>query len=176
MPYCSSDMWLGESGDFHGRQIAKAAIETLLPEIEYYGVDEVVLVGGAGIMTQAGELKAMLPSRVNVSAVCDGCMLFSDLDGPTDPKDPTRSTDTETYLETGCDGTDPLLCPPETTLPTAVEFWNATDSLAKSVGSNVDCTGWLCLVDGNPIKAAKRTPLPLLAAQPLYDRAQFVAR
>ena len=161
-------MWLGESGNFHGRQIAKAAIETLLPEIEYYGVDEVVLVGGAGIM--------MLPSRVNVSAVCDGCMLFSDLDGPTDPKDPMRSTDVATYLETGCDGADPLLCPPETTLPAAVEFWNATDSLAESVGSNVDCTGWLCLVDGNPIKAAKRTPLPLLAAQPLYDRAQFVAR
>ena len=116
----------------------------------------------------------MLPSRVNVSAVCDGCMLFSDLDGPTDSTDSNESTEsTDTTL---CDGADPLLCPPEATLPAAVEFWNATDSLAQSVGPSVDCAGWLCLVDGNPIKAAKRAPLPLLAAQPLYDRAQFVAR
>lgn len=93
IPYCSSDLFLGECShdsqepldtapSFCGKSIARAAVAALVQEMHKYGADNVVLVGGAGIMTFVDELKGMMPQGAKVTAVCDGCILFDDLPSP----------------------------------------------------------------------------------------------
>lgn len=163
VPHCSSDLFLGECsadapGDaqFCGRSIAEAVVRQLLPEMATYGVDEVVLVGGAGVMTYASSLRDILPQTATVSAVCDGCVLFDDLAPLTEP--PT------------CE--DAFSCTPDRTLPAGVDLWGA--SLDEA------CGGWRCLLStagqgSLGLVAATSAKLPLLAQQPLYDSKTFSA-
>lgn len=116
-----------------------------------------MLVGGAGIMNYVGKLRDMMPSGAKVSAVCDGCVLFDDL--------PSSSQ------VSSC--SDAFACPPEETLPKAVNLWKASLDDA--------CGGWRCLLStralgqsGAVARAAKE--LPLLAQHPLYDATIFSAR
>lgn len=159
IPYCSSDLFLGDcassrnsGGDssaspaFCGKSIATAAIRNLLPEMEKYGADRIFLVGGAGIMTYLEELRWLLPPSADARAVCDGCVLL------------------ESGMSGGCTGADAFSCAPRETLPQAVDLWKA--SLPQS------CKGWKCLTSSatEGAIALAASWMPVLAQHPLYDR------
>lgn len=166
VPYCSSDLFLGECSDsdvpgtnpvFCGKSIVKAAMTQLVMEMEKYVVDDVVLVGGAGIMSYIAELRDMLPSGARTTAICDGCVLFDDLPAH---KEPALCLDAYS-------------CTPDRTLPAGVALWGA--ELSSS------CGGWRCLLStrsqGNHTLVARAAvSLPLLAQQPLYASTAFSAR
>mmetsp|Transcript_18570 Transcript_18570/g.41169 ORF Transcript_18570/g.41169 Transcript_18570/m.41169 type:complete len:401 (+) Transcript_18570:142-1344(+) len=160
IPSCSSDLFLGkcegseadESGPkFCGKTIAKAAIRNLLPEINHYGAAQIILVGGAGIMTYISELAAMLPTTAVVSAVCDGCAI--------------QGLGKSEAADSDCSDSDS--CAPDTTLSLGVPLWRS--DLPAS------CGGWECLLskpsDGLIQRAAGQ--VPLLVQQPLYDAKVF---
>jgi len=158
VPYCSSDLFMGEcegnDGEgphFCGKNIAKAAIRTLLPFMEKYNAEDIILAGGAGVMTYVEELRAMLPSSARVSALCDGCVLFDE------PASEAVSR---------CSGADAFSCTPDATLPAAVELWNASLQSWRSLLSNATA--------GATAHAASQ--MNLLAQHPQYDDKSFSAR
>jgi len=146
---------------FCGRSIAENTLKSLLPEMAAYGADNIVLVGGAGVMTYVNELVDILPSSARVSAVCDGCVLFDDA-----------------LSEVGgasgaCNANDAFSCTPDQTLPSAVQLWGA--------GLQESCGGWSCLLSSealgqNGLVARTSAQLPLMAQHPLYDGYAYRAR
>lgn len=172
VPYCSSDLFLGEcdsaSGSelhpFCGKSIAESVLRSLLPEMAAYGADSIVLVGGAGLMSYVDELVDILPSSAQVSAVCDGCILLDDA---------LQAQDGQARGSAACEVGDAFACTPDRTLPSAVELWGAT--LATS------CGGWRCLLStvtpGQPGLVARTAgKIRLLAQHPLYDARAYQAR
>ena len=163
VPHCSSDLFLGnrslEDGApfFRGRSIAFAAIDGLHAQMKASAAEgplRVVIAGGAGVMLLLDELRDRLPLGAQVSAVCDGCVLYDD----------DQSSDS------ACTSVDAFSCPPSKTLPQAIELWHAAASLESA------CTdGWRCLLDAPKRVKARPTPPPLLAQQPLYDAATIRA-
>lgn len=169
VPHCSSDIFLGECDgasdselpSFCGKSIAKNALRSLLPELAAYGADNIVIVGGAGVMSYIDELVDILPSTAKVSAVCDGCVLFDD------------ALPEASGAPSSCEAGDAFSCTPDKTLPAAVELWGA--SLPQ------ECGGWNCLLSTtaqgqNGLVARTAAQLPLLAQMPLYDTRAYRAR
>ena len=151
VPSCSSDLFVGRAHNFRGRAIALGAIAALRPMMDAAGADSVVISGGAGVMSLLPDLRAALPPRAIVSAVCDGCVLFDD------------ANETEAA---GCSADDSYSCRPAATLPRATRLWGSDASLAASCGSGV---GWRCLLDAPAHAVAKLGAPRVLAQQPLYD-------
>ena len=136
VPYCSSDMWLGNASaidlHFRGRAIAAAVMEDLasitfspvsVPTVYGPGpnqtrldkADSLTIVGNAGVMHQLGALAALVPSRPakQLKAICDGCVLPA--------VKPLVSV-----AERPC--TDALDCPPAAVLQQGLALWELTTS------------------------------------------------
>uniref|UniRef100_A0A7S0LV47 Uncharacterized protein n=1 Tax=Coccolithus braarudii TaxID=221442 RepID=A0A7S0LV47_9EUKA len=185
VPSCSSDLFLGEcegrtigsaidsNFKFCGKAIALAALRSLIPDMERYGADHVVLVSGAGVLTYIDELSALLPKSAAVSAVCDGCALFDSPPTHLPSSPPPALALHPLVLSPNSNCTDAFSCGPAETLPTAIKLWA---SQQKS-----ECGGWRCLLS-TPKQGAlgvigrAAAMMPLLAYHPLYDAAAFAAR
>ena len=160
VPYCSSDLFLGNSSGeqapfFRGRSIALGAIDSLRDEMLASAVNspgrslQVVIVGGAGVMLLMDDIRARLPPGADLSAVCDGCVLFDD------------GVQSDRAKPAPCKSGDAFSCTPSMTLPAATGLW------AASMGA---CgAGWRCLLDSPARVASGLKPPRLLAQQPLYD-------
>lgn len=172
VPYCSSDLFLGECADaqhdgesmvFCGRSIARAALRSLLPDMIRYGADEVVLSGGAGLMNLIPEMKETLAGvATKVVALCDGCVLLDDAPSIGNVVLATPAADPSTC-------SDAWACAPSMTLPAAIETWGAR--LDESCGS------WRCLLagPGGALELAAAA-MPLMARHPLYDVLALASR
>ena len=158
VPYCSSDMWLGNASaidlHFRGRAIAAAIMEDLasitfspvsVPTIYGPGpnqtrldeADSLTLVGNAGILHQLGNLAALVPSRPakQLKAICDGCVL---------PAVKPLVSVTERPCTSAAD------CPPPVVLQRGLHLWEPS-------------TSWQELQADSLLPAVK---LPLLVQQP----------
>ncbi|KAK3276631.1 hypothetical protein CYMTET_15311 [Cymbomonas tetramitiformis] len=173
VPYCSSDLFVGnstsrEAPHFRGQAIALAALTALSRDMHASAASapgkelNVVIVGGAGIMTQLSQLRAVLPSAAKVTAVCDGCVLFDDESADRAlSANPTQQDRNRTGNP--CNGGDAYSCLPRQTLPQAVKLWSALDAFGLCLD------GWRCLLDAPARLVAAHNSTPLLAQQPLYD-------
>ena len=189
IPHCSSDLFLGNSTSangppfFRGRSIAFAAIDALggpMRASADAGALHVVIAGGAGVMLLLDELRARLPTGAQLSAVCDGCVLYDDntaaaaaaaaasLAVASGAADGVGDRGGEGVGGSGaCTSEDAFSCPPSHTLPQALNLWGA--SSPSSLGS---CRGgWRCLLDSPSVVKGRPAPPRLLAQQPLYDAA-----
>jgi hypothetical protein len=173
VPYCSSDMWVGNSSAqaagvyFRGAAIARAVLEDLasmtfsnVPIPSQYGpgpnhtrLDEaasVALFGGAGIISQLRTLAALVPKkpRRKLRAVCDGCVISA--------IEPFVSTTTHPCTDHAAS------CPPSTVLKQGMAVWD------PSVGS----TAWRSLLAASLIDGIPLT-IPTMVQHPQYDEAQL---
>jgi len=131
IPYCSSDLWAGNSSNgvfyFQGLSIAQAAIQALidLPERWSLGLgDEVIIVGPSGIsviwealvraISNGAREKGKPPPKL--SFVCDGCTLLKKDLLPLHSLHPLGQTSSCT---TDSD------CPPYLGLPLGATLWGA---------------------------------------------------
>eukprot|EP01047_Picozoa_sp_COSAG01_P011291 COSAG01_NODE_493_length_16327_cov_5.632879_17_plen_588_part_01 len=87
VPSCSSDLWLGDAAHslggsggggrtfFRGRRILSAVLRQLARPLA--GADVLVIAGSAGVMAalHSPTVTALLPARLQVRLVCDGCLL-----------------------------------------------------------------------------------------------------
>lgn len=136
VPYCSSDMWLGnstgkDSGSFafRGRAIMAAVLEDLhshvfsvTPVPSQYGPGpnhtvladavQVVISGGPGVVAWLDASKLLLPSAADMRGICDGCLL---VDVP-----PLISTTAQPCTD------EAATCPVLEVLERGFPFWGAT--------------------------------------------------
>ena len=176
VPYCSSDMWVGNGSaagyQFRGLAIAKAVIEDLArgtfspsPVPTPFGpgpsgtrlaaADSITIIGGAGVMSQltgstGGALAALLPStpRRNLRLICDGCVL----------------PDVAPLVSVGsrpC--TTAADCPPRVVLRRGFALWGGDGGDAAASGAGL--ASWQALLASALLPALA---LPTLVQQPLY--------
>lgn len=176
VPYCSSDMWLGNSSGagpggfvFRGRAIMRAVLEDVAARVwtptsipTKYGpgpnntrlsnASQVMIAGKAGVMRWLDDLAALLPPkpRAGLRGICDGCVVV----------------DTAPLVDVGsrpC-GNDAATCPPQHVLQSGSKLWGLS---LPGGGSD-----WKSLLAG-PLLSSIRSPL--LVQHPQYDRAQLTS-
>ena len=170
VPYCSSDMWLGNTSDtasgihFRGRAILRAVAEDLasaqfsntsVPTIYGPGpnrtrldeADALAFVGGVGVSSQLAALVARSPPKPSkkLRAICDGCVLADVPPLVTPAQQP-------------CTGAAD--CPPAAVLQRGLTLW---DPAAAP-------DAWRALLGASLLRGLA---LPALVQQPQYDQAQL---
>ena len=53
----------------------RSVFRDLSPEFSKYGASDIVVVGGAGVLSMLPELRPLLPPSAMLHSVCDGCVL-----------------------------------------------------------------------------------------------------
>lgn len=120
IPDCSSDLFLGNNSvdgySFQGARIWREVFHELLTRSFFEGkpgplsaADDVIIMGGPGIMAQLDDIRTVIPSHMSLYAVCDACLLFDD-------------EMASIYSAKPC--TDVMKCPITSTLPIAWNVWN----------------------------------------------------
>ena len=174
VPYCSSDLWLGNRIEastlsFRGRAIVVAVLEdlkattfspTAIPTPEGPGpsktrfdqASSVTVVGGAGIISlftgaEGGPLAALIPPkpRAHLKLLCDGCVIA--------PVEPLISVDKQPC-------TSAADCPPSTVLQKGLSLWTSQPHAPE----------WRSLLADTLLRAVH---LPMLVQQQLYDATQL---
>jgi hypothetical protein len=176
VPSCTSDLFAGAGGSFAGRAVLEAALSQLFepappgegPAMAH--ADRVVLVGGAGVLAFVDELAERLlvlkqqfsrnaTARLDVFAVCDGCLLLGGLAPFAGP--PACASDAD--------------CPADVALP-------RLQALLTAAGGSLARPRWCAEADVSacflapalgPALARARTPV--LVQQMQYDAAQLLS-
>jgi hypothetical protein len=181
VPYCSSDLWLGNSTSkfgfqFKGRNILKAVIEDLLytPEtgtdddgetedkLRYNltGADQLVFSGGPGFVAQSSLVNSLLPSalRRKSTFVCDGCVLVN-----TPPLVSVHTKPCTSILD----------CPLNVTLKAGWKLWGAPALTCEGAEGEVKgaADSYGCLFMPQLLSLSKGTPV--MYQHPYYDAAQL---
>jgi hypothetical protein len=165
VPYCSSDLFLGNSTTggvhFRGAAVLAAAVGALLAlpgGASLALADEVLVVGGAGVVAQLPRIRARLlaakraagaPPALALWGVCDGCALLPELAPPPPP--PAGGA-------AAC--TTDANCPPGEALPKGVALWGAAPAAVPT---------WRALGARALLAAAAREGVPLLATARALD-------
>jgi hypothetical protein len=158
VPYCTSDLFLGNATagalHFRGARVFDAAVSALLAlpgRASLALADEVLVVGGAGVVAQLPRLRArLLATRgtrvppLSLWGVCDGCALLADLPPPPAPLPPQCTSDAD--------------CPPHEALPRGLALWGGASG-----------GDWRALTAPALLAAAARAGVPLLAAAQALD-------
>ena len=181
VPYCSSDMWLGNTStdelSFRGLAIATAVLQDLAsitfsptPVPTAFGpgpsntrldqADSITLVGGVGLVSaltgsDGGHLATFVPTRPRqrLKVVCDGCALV--------PVAPYRSV-----VAQPC--TSAADCPPASVLQRGLAVWRSHAPTPTTMPS----------IDWRDLLADRLLPavaLPMLTQQPQFDETQLKA-
>jgi hypothetical protein len=174
VPYCSSDLWLGNATSefgfhFRGRNIVKAVIEDLLlrPEtgqdddgetegklrFNFTGADQILMTGGPGLVAQSSFVNSLLPPRLKnkTNFVCDACVLL-------------ETSPLVSVQQKPCVGV--LDCPYNVSLKAAWNLWGAPNLSCKgSRGAVAD--PYSCLMMPQMLNLVKDTAV--LFQHPFYD-------
>jgi hypothetical protein len=173
IPYCSSDLFLGNTTangtHFRGAEILNSALTALLAlpnRSSLAFADEVFVVGGAGVISQLPRIRARLLAAKRAAVggggggggggapplllrgVCDGCALLPDLPGAPSPPRCERDND----------------CPPSEALPRGMALWGAGGG-----------PPWRSLAAPALLAATAAAGLPLLAFAQEFDAVALSA-
>lgn len=177
VPYCSSDLWLGNGGNhsgggfgFNGRNIIRAVLEDLQKVVpsghdddgeaegalryDLGAAESLLLAGGPGLAAQASFVASLLPANLSRAAamLCDGCVVLDQ--PPLVPVSAARPCSTA------------LDCPPAVALQAGWGLWGAVAAPECVHGDH------RCLLAPELLRYAPRS-LPLLVQHPLYDSTQL---
>jgi hypothetical protein len=194
VPSCSSDLWLGDAAHslggsggsgrtfFRGRRILSAVLRQLARPLA--GADVLVIAGSAGVMAalHSPTVTALLPARLQVRLVCDGCLLSAapplrsvaqqpcttDTDCP--PKEALVSPSSRSTDISAPHPTDKSISPrtDRCAQARAAPIWNSSALLGPG------CPGGRCLLEGAMLQTMGRR-WPALVFQDLQASSQLRA-
>lgn len=172
VPYCSSDMWLGNASNssagfhFRGRAIATAVLQDLatttftpvsIPteccgpgpnNTRLANATQLVVAGNAGVMRMLESLGPIIPAkpRQQLKAICDGCLI---IDQP-----PFVDTDQEPC------GSSAATCPASDVLRKGVALWNTE-------------VQWNSVMASSLLSRLANLPIPCLVQFPQFEKLQL---
>lgn len=192
VPYCSSDLWLGNGNttfqgqkwEFRGAAIVRAVIRALFNDLPsgqstLATADTILIVGHAGVMSQLDSIvqyieegRAQTPNAsaaVSIAALCDACSLV-DVPVPAPPLPVSERSRTATLCTTDAN------CPPRIALATAWSFWSPSQFVVGSSCNNRS-EPWLCLLAPALVSHLSRpnASVPALIQQQQFDAVQLAS-